>query len=54
VDKNLEQVDGFNDHYDKVDDVWLPHKRVVLTVTKENESPRTRTIELTDIKVVKN
>jgi hypothetical protein len=53
IDKSLEQVDGFRDGYDKVDGVWLPQKRIVLTVTKDQESPRTRIIELTDIKVVK-
>ena len=53
IDKSLEQVDGFRDEYDKVDGVWLPQKRIVLTVTKDQESPRTRIIELTDIKVVK-
>lgn len=53
IDKSLEQVDGFRDGYDKVDGVWLPQKRIVLTVLKDQESPRTRIIELTDIKVVK-
>jgi hypothetical protein len=52
IDKNLEQVDGFRDGYSQVDGVWLPQRRVVLTVTKDQESPRTRTIELSDIKIV--
>jgi hypothetical protein len=53
IDKNLEQVDGFRDGYSQVGGVWLPRKRVVLTVTKDKESPRTRIIELTDVKIVK-
>lgn len=50
----LEQVDGFRDKYEKVDGVWLPQRRIVLTVVKENVSPRTRRIELSDTTVVKN
>jgi hypothetical protein len=50
----LEQVDGFRDKYEKIDGVWLPQRRIVLTVTKDNTSPRTRRIELSEISVVKN
>ena len=49
----LEQVDGFRDKYEKVDGVWLPQRRIVLTVTKDNVSPRTRRIELSEINVLK-
>lgn len=54
IEGELQQVDGFRDDYEKIDDVWLPRKRVVLTVTKEHVSPRTREIDLSDITVVKN
>ena len=54
IGAELAQVDGFHDDYDKIDGVWLPQRRVVVSVTKENISPRTRTIELSDITVAKN
>ncbi len=50
---DLEQVDGFRDDYDKIDGVWLPQKRVVVSVMKAATSPRTRKIELSDITVAK-
>ncbi len=49
----IQQVDGFRDKYKKIDSIWLPVRRTVITITPEEKTPEIRQIELSQISVLR-
>ena len=47
---SLKKVEGYRDSHARVDDVYLPSSRTVLTVETGSSSPRVRSIELREIR----
>lgn len=50
---SIKRVDGYRDKYKKLDGVWLPIRRNVLTIKPAVKTPELRKIELKEVKVLK-